>query len=133
MSYLLDTHAFLWTISAPKKLPVKVRNILQSSANDISLSAVSIWEAAIKIRAGKLDIEGKTPTDLLSEAVALNFTVIDLTAQEAAGHLSLSESTHFDPFDRLLIWQAISRKLTLLSGDTQFPKFKKDGLKLLWR
>ena len=104
MSYLLDTHAFLWTISAPKKLPTKIRKIVQASANDISLSAVSLWEAAIKIR-----------------------------AREAAGHVSLSESTHFDPFDRLLIWQAISRKLTLLSGDSEFPKFKKDGLKLLWR
>ena len=133
MSYLLDTHAFLWTISAPKKLPAKIRDIVQSTANDVSLSAVSLWEAAIKIRAGKLDIQGKTPTDLLNEAVALNFTIIDLTAQEAAGHVKLSESTHFDPFDRLLIWQAISRKLTLLSGDTEFPKFKKDGLKLLWR
>jgi PIN domain nuclease of toxin-antitoxin system len=133
MSYLLDTHAFLWTISVPKKLPTKIRNIVQSTANDVSLSAVSLWEAAIKIRAGKLDIQGKTPTDLLNEAVALNFTIIDLTAQEAAGHVSLSESTHFDPFDRLLVWQAISRRLTLLSGDREFPKFKKDGLKLLWK
>lgn len=133
MGYLLDTHAFLWAISAPKKLPAKTRGILQSPSNDIYLSAVSIWETALKIRAGKLDIQGRTPSDLLTEAAAMNILVVDLNAAEAAGHTALSENTHFDPFDRMLIWQAISRKLTLISGDKEFAKFKKDGLKLLWK
>lgn len=133
MGYLLDTHAFLWTLSAPKKLPAKSLGVLQSSSSEIYLSAVSIWEVALKIRAGKLDMQGKSPSDLLIEASTLNLLVIDLTADEAAGHTALSENTHFDPFDRMIIWQAITRKLTLISGDKEFVKFKKDGLKLLWK
>ncbi len=47
--------------------------------------------------------------------------------------ISLTEDTHFDPFDRMVIWQAITRKLTLVSGDREFERFGKDGLKLIWK
>lgn len=133
MSYLLDTHTFIWAIVQPKKLPSKVLAVLRVPSNEIALSAVSIWEAAIKLRSGKLDLQGKTATDLLNEARAMNLRLLDLTADEAARHISLTENTHFDPFDRMLIWQAISRNLTLVSGDREFKKFKKDGLKILWK
>lgn len=56
-----------------------------------------------------------------------------LLPDEAATYGNLTEETHNDPFDRMLIWQAISRKLVLVSGDSEFKRFKKDGLRLLWK
>ncbi|MGD9563530.1 MAG: type II toxin-antitoxin system VapC family toxin [Pyrinomonadaceae bacterium] len=133
MRSLLDTHAFLWSVAEPRRLPPKIATVLQDPEKEINLSAVSIWETAIKLRAGRMDLQGRTAEDVLDEAVAMNLRLIDLTPDDAAGQSLLTENTHFDPFDRMLIWQAISRGLTLMSGDKEFTKFKKDGLSLLWK
>lgn len=132
MGYLIDTHVFLWALSSRTKLPSKVISIVEDPKQDLFLSSVSIWEAAIKIRANRLDLEGRTAADLIDEADKMNVRLIPLEPLEAALHVGLRENTHFDPFDRMLIWQAISRKLTLISADAEFKRFKKDGLKLLW-
>ena len=58
---------------------------------------------------------------------------LPLTPEEAATYGDLSEPSHNDPFDRMLVWQAISRKLTLISGDREFERFRSDGLKLVWK
>ena len=88
---------------------------------------------AIKLRSGRLDIRGRSATDVLDEARNLDVTVIPLGPDEAATHGSLVEDTHFDPFDRMLIWQAIQRDMILVSINPEFKKFKSDGLKLLWK
>lgn len=62
----------------------------------------------------------------------MNFQTINLSAEEAISYHELVESSHNDPFDRMLIWQSISRKYTLISKDKEFPKFIPYGLKLLW-
>lgn len=133
MRCLLDTHAFLWAPSAPAKLPRGVVQIVEDPEHEVFLSAVSIWEAAIKLRSGRLDIGGRTAVDLLNEANDMNVRLISLEPAEAAPHVLRTEETHFDPFDRMLIWQAIRGDLTLISGDAEFEKFKHDGLKLLWK
>lgn len=69
---------------------------------------------------------------MITEARKMGFTIINLDAEEAASHQNLTEETHFDPFDRMLIWQAIQRKMTLISADGAFRKFVSDGLELLW-
>ncbi len=63
----------------------------------------------------------------------MGFTPISLTPVEAATYGNLAEDTHFDPFDRMLIWQAIGRKMVLISKDSNFKRFSKDGLELLWK
>lgn len=88
---------------------------------------------AIKLRSGRLNIGGRSATDVLDEARNMSVHVISLDPNEAATHGSLVEDTHFDPFDRMLIWQAIQRDMTLISKDPEFAKFKADGLKLLWK
>ena len=133
MRYLLDTHTFLWSYGQSKKLPAIVRTRLEDLSSEIFVSAVTFWEIAIKLRARRLDVGGKTASELIPESAKLGFKVIPLDAEEAAAHQQLAEDTHFDPFDRMLVWQAISRNLTLISGDSQFKNFKKDGLKLLWK
>ena len=132
MRCLLDTHAFLWALSSPAKLPRRVAQIIQEPEHEVFLSAVSIWEAAIKLRSGRLALDGRKATDLLNEADDMNVRLISLEPAEAASHVALTEDTHFDPFDRMLIWQAISRDLVLVSGAAEFKKFAADGLKLLW-
>ena len=133
MKLLLDTHIWIWSYSETHKLSSQVTRAITDPSNERYLSAVSIWEAAIKIRSGRLDLEGRTATDLVDEAKDMDLQFIDLEALEAATHSQLTESTHFDPFDRMLIWQAISRDLTLISGDKEFERFRRDGLKLLWK
>ena len=132
MRCLLDTHVFLWALTAPKKISVRVVKVIEDPAHELFLSSVSIWEAAIKLHSGRLDLQGRTAVDLLNEAHKMNVQLISLEPDDAATVGNLTESAHFDPFDRMLIWQAIRRKLTLISGDRAFRKFTADGLKLLW-
>jgi PIN domain nuclease of toxin-antitoxin system len=133
MRYLLDTHTFLWAYARSKQLPESVRLTIQDSENEVFVSAVTFWEIAIKLRAKRLHVGGKTALDLIDEASKMNFRLISLESEEAASHQHLTEDTHFDPFDRMLIWQAIGRKLVLISSDPAFDRFKQDGLKLIWK
>lgn len=133
MGYLLDTHTFLWVLTAQNRLPAQVIKIIEDPSKEVFLSTVSLWEMAIKLRSGRLDIGGRSAIDVLDEARKMNVTVISLDPDEAATHGSLVEDTHFDPFDRMLIWQAIQRDLVLVSKDPEFERFKADGLRLLWK
>lgn len=133
MQCLLDTHAFLWTWGQSNRIPPEARKVVENPSNVVFLSAVSLWEIAIKLRSGRLEVGGRTAVELMSDAIEMNIQIIGLDPAEAASHSELTEDTHFDPFDRMLIWQAISRNLTLVSGDREFERFQPDGLKLLWR
>ncbi len=132
MKYLLDTHAFIWTLSAPEKIPSKVRKVIEDPENEVFISSVSFWEIAIKVRSKRLAPVGRATSSTVEAAESMGFLAIPLTPVEAATHGDLTEDTHFDPFDRMLIWQAIQRELILVSGDSEFKKFKADGLRLLW-
>jgi PIN domain nuclease of toxin-antitoxin system len=133
MNLLLDTHTFLWSVLQPKRLPPVALKAVQDQGNDIFVSSVSLWEISIKVRLGKMDLISLTTHDLIPSAVQMGFSLMALSPDEAVTQGDLRENTHFDPFDRMLIWQAISRKLTLVSGDKEFSKFRKDGLKILWK
>jgi PIN domain nuclease of toxin-antitoxin system len=133
MRLLLDTHTFLWAYSEPGRLPTAASNAIIDPENQIMVSAVSFWEISIKVSIGKLKPIGQHPSEVVQVAESLGLIPISLTPDEAANYINLTESTHFDPFDRMLIWQAISRKLRLVSGDAEFKRFKADGLKLLWK
>lgn len=131
MRLLLDTHTFLWAISAPRRLPSKARAAIEEQSNEVFVSAVSLWEIAIKVRLKKLNLGWDD--DVIDAALNGGFVPVSLTPGEATTSVNLTENTYFDPFDRMLIWQAISRKMVLVSGDSEFNRFKKDGLRLLWK
>lgn len=133
MKLLLDTHTFIWTLSDPKRIPAASATAITDPSNQVFVSSVSFWEIAIKVRNGRLAQFGAQPSSVVTAAISMGFQPIDLTANEAADHGKLTENTHFDPFDRMLIWQSIDRDMTIISGDREFKKFKKDGLKLLWK
>jgi PIN domain nuclease of toxin-antitoxin system len=131
MRLLLDTHTFLWAISEPEKLPVKARRAIEDERIPTFVSAIALWEITIKVRIGKLDLGWDD--DLITAAQNAGIEPLPLTPEEAATYGELTESFNNDPFDRMIIWQAIQRDMILVSGDPEFKKFEDNGLKLLWK
>lgn len=133
MRYLLDTHTFLWSISESMLLPDLTRSEIRNPKNEVFVSSVNLWEIALKVRIGRLDLGGMLVGELIELAGELGYQLISLSPEEAITYGSLEENSHHDPFDRMLIWQAIGRNLTIISKDSEFEKFIPDGLKLLWK
>jgi len=132
MNYLLDSHVFLWALLQPEKLSEKVRLILENSNNNIFVSAVTFWEISMKFDRNKLDLNGISPTDLPALAEQTGFELLPLMTPEAANYHQLQASWHRDPFDRMLICQAIASHFTLLSKDEHVAKYRSVGLKVTW-
>lgn len=137
MNCLLDTHAFLWAAFAPDKLSARARKEIRSADNRICLSTVSFWEISLKYAMGKIELENCQPDDMPDIAAQMHIEIIQPTAQEAASfhrlpELKHPEFKHKDPFDRMIIWQAIGQPLVLISKDSEFPEYKKYGLKVMW-
>lgn len=128
MEYLLDTHTFLWFINGDKQLSEKAKNAIQSDDAIKYLSIASIWEIAIKFSLGKLELD--IPFETLRQYILINgFEILQITFEHTLKLCSL-EHIHSDPFDRIIITQACAENLTVISKDSNFPKYKK--LKLLW-
>ncbi len=118
--FLLDTHAFIWLSENDSNLPNNLRDMIDL-ADKVYLSIVSLWEIAIKLNLGKLSLQRKYETIEAelesSDILLLPISFID-TLQ--IRHLSLH---HRDPFDRMLIAQAINRSLVVISRDTKFDAY----------
>jgi PIN domain nuclease of toxin-antitoxin system len=116
MRLLLDTHVFLWYISADPQLPVSFRDAIRDPGNDVYLSVASVWETVIKHALGKLPLP-QAPAEYLPaqrDAHRISSLVIDEGALE---HLAGLPPLHRDPFDRMLIAQANQHGLTLVTID----------------
>ena len=132
MNLLLDTHVFLWSLFTPGKLSKKVAGEIKSPENDVAVSVVTFWEISLKYALGKLELTGIEPEELPDFAVRMNLDILPVTAQEASSFHRLPRLSHKDPFDRLVIWQAIQRKLTLVSRDREFKEYFNAGLRTFW-
>jgi PIN domain nuclease of toxin-antitoxin system len=125
---LLDTHTFLWAVAAPRKMSARAATALRNRSNDLHLSAASVWEMAIKHSLGKLE------TDIpLSDLVAqgrekIQLRLLDMTTAHAVSVEALPFH-HKDPFDRLLIAQALWEEMTIVSADGRFDSY---GVKRVW-
>ena len=119
MRILVDTHIFLWMLSSPEKLGRIRRYDLESPANEVFLSAVSIAELMIKHSIGKIAIQ----FDPLEMAQNMGLTMLDFTGTEALllGKLPFH---HRDPFDRMLVAQVITNKFSLMSDDAKIKLYK---------
>lgn len=109
---LLDTHLLLWAVAEPKKLPAGVRRRIEEA--DVFVSAVSIWEVSIKAALGKLAAD---PKELLAEIEPAGFNLLSITGEHAAAVIGLP-AIHADPFDRMLVAQAKTEPMILLTNDT---------------
>ena len=115
MKLLLDTHTFLWAINQPERLSPKVQTLLRDPAIPRWLSAVALWEIAVKIQIGKLALPAQ-PGYYLGHLLALKAQVLAIGARHTLGVLALP-LLHKDPFDRLLVAQAREEGLTLVTAD----------------
>jgi PIN domain nuclease of toxin-antitoxin system len=111
---LLDTHPLLWWLGGGSGLRDGERDAIADPANEIAVSAASIWEAEIKSALGKLVVEGG---DLLDQVRSAGFHLLDITPDDAVTAARLPP-LHGDPFDRMLIAQAQRRELTLVTRDS---------------
>jgi PIN domain nuclease of toxin-antitoxin system len=123
MKVLLDTCTFLWVISGSSEVSRVAADLYQSPDNEVFLSAASAWEIAIKSGLGRLVLPG--PPDQLIPAERRARTILPLPIdEESALHVSRLPALHNDPFDRMLVAQAIVHGLMLLTPDplvTQYP------------
>lgn len=131
MTYLLDTHYLLWTLTDTAKLSKKIRETITDPENEIAVSTVSFWEVSLKASIGKLTIKGFSPEDLPAACTAMRFTILPLGATESSTYHRLKGAYHKDPFDRMLICQAIALDYVLISADSHIKKYTSDGLKIL--
>ena len=132
MRYLLDTNVILWTLMNPEKLSKKVKEILSNSSNQILVSSISFWEVSLKYSLGKLDLSPYTPSDLPRGCADLGFIVIPLLPEISNNYHKLTATYHKDPFDRMLIWEAINSNIPLISKDENVEKYQSEGLVVIW-
>ncbi len=128
MKLLLDSHVFLWCISGNKNLSKKAAKEFLNDKNDLYLSAVSYWEICIKVSIGKLDLEKNWRHQFEREISVNSIRWLDLNREHCAGILELP-LIHRDPFDRLLISQAIHEDLTILTSDKNISRY---SVKTIW-
>ncbi len=127
MTYLLDTHTFVWMVQADPRLSLTTQKLIVRPDNDILLSVASLWEIAIKVSIGKLEIPGGFPK------------LIDAATQEYVGMIPISTVAvaaiatlpfhHKDPFDRLLAATSLTLGCPLISVDSVFDQY---GVNRVW-
>lgn len=132
MNYLLDTHSFLWSAFSSRKLSRKAREAIVDPGNDICVSTISFWEVSLKYALKRIDLEPVTPESLPDIAEQMGYSVLPLSAIEASSFHRLPFGTHKDPFDRMLIWQAVTQHRTLISKDAEIGDYVQYGLSVLW-
>lgn len=125
---LLDTHAFLWWVDDAPELTAAARQALADTGNECFLSMASCWEMAIKASLGKLRLARPVERFVSEQLAANGFNLLNIELRHAA-KIEKLPFLHRDPFDRLLIAQALTEKLTMVSADRIFADY---GIKLLW-
>lgn len=122
MAFLLDTHTFLWFVAGDKQLPPTVRDKIKDIKQHCFLSVASLWEITIKFQIGKLTLNISLE-DLFNYIDRNQIEIIPINIEHL---LTLSDLPrhHGDPFDRLIISQAITENLTLITRDSALKKYK---------
>ncbi len=133
MKLLLDSHSLLWAVVQPRRLGSAARKAIAYTENEVAVSSVTFWEIALKHTLGKLDLKGITPQDLPGIAEEHGFVLRPLSGRTAASFHRLPRiDAHRDPFDRMLVWQALEEGRTLVSRDRAMRGYEHLGLELLW-
>ena len=133
MKYLIDTHVFIWFIMEPEKIAKAAMDILCNEESQIYMSPISFWEIAIKYQNKKLNLGRINILHLPHIAEQYDFSILN---PEPYDYLTIGQIpkkvNHHDPFDRMLIQQAIRNNLVLISKDEKFRQYEENGLQLLW-
>jgi PIN domain nuclease of toxin-antitoxin system len=125
---LLDTHSFLWWVGAGRALSRRARSAIGSGRNECFVSIATAWEIAIKVSLGSLRVEGSLDRFLPDQIAANGFQPLPIDLRHAARVATLPFH-HRDPFDRLLVAQALEEELAVVTAD---PVFAEYGVKRVW-
>lgn len=128
MTLLLDTQAFLWIAIDHEQMPRGLKSVLRDPANDLYLSAVSSWEITVKAKAGKLALPMPAWAFILESRERLSVQTLSLQ-ETAVAHVAKLPAFHRDPFDRMLVCQAIQHSMTIVTSDAQIKRYP---VKTLW-
>lgn len=128
MQVLLDTHVFLWWVEGDRVLPAKARGALANRRNECLVSLASAWELAVKTGSGKLKLALPVKRYVVEHVAANGFRLLDIRMAHV-GRVESLEAHHGDPFDRLLIAQALEENLPIVTAD---PIFRRYGVKRIW-
>jgi PIN domain nuclease of toxin-antitoxin system len=128
MRILLDTHTLLWAAYQDELLSPQARRLMQSSQNEIMVSAASAWEIATKYRLGKLPFARDLAEDFVANVMSFGYSLLSISVEHAlrAGRFT---ADHKDPFDRMIAAQAIHEDMALISNDEQLDIF---GVRREW-
>lgn len=121
MRVLLDTHVLIWALGEPQRLSKEMRLLLEASETTVLFSAASIWEIAIKMQIGRVHFSVQ-PQEITEVAITSGFEELPVRAA-AAAQVAQLPMHHRDPFDRLLIAQAISEPAKLLTADAALAQY----------
>jgi PIN domain nuclease of toxin-antitoxin system len=122
MRRLLDTHAFIWYVMGDPSLSSQAREIIDTKS-ELSFSIASLWEISIKINIGKLQLNCSYD-DLLTQLSFINAEILLINIQDTQTYINLPlSSNHRDPFDRMLVSQAINHSLILISKDSKLDAY----------
>jgi PIN domain nuclease of toxin-antitoxin system len=125
--YLIDTQVLLWFVQDDKKLPVKIRTLMEDDNSCLMASIASLWEIAIKTSIKKLALS--VAFDEFIEKICLNgFEILPIECPHLIT-LTTLDFPHRDPFDRIIIAQAITEKMQVISSDDVFGQYP---VKWLW-
>lgn len=124
--YLLDTNVLICALFAPERLSATARKVVEGSET-LFVSVVSLWEIAIKQSIGKLDIDASIP-EIADACATLHIDLLPVSAEHIEG-IKLLPRIHGDPFDRLIIAQAMYENHVLITMDQTIPKY---AVKTLW-
>ena len=122
MRLLLDTHALLWWLSDDRSLPSGMRKLIARGSNTVLVSAVSAWEIATKVRLGKLPLANDLIVDFGNVLVQEGFEALAISVDHAI-RAGLLPGPHKDPFDRMLIAQALAENVPILSNDAALDPY----------
>lgn len=132
MSYLLDTHTFIWDLFDHKKLSSTARNIIRDTNNQVFVSIISYWEISLKYSLKKIGLKNVLPDTLPKLAEDTGLDSLSLDTETVSMYYKLPKIAHKDPFDRMLAWQAICKNCILVTKDHEFTLYHNHGLKTVW-
>ncbi len=132
MTYLLDTHTLIWAITEPDKLSNTVKSLIENPSEHMVVSAITFWEISLKYRLGKLQMDQTSPEELIDVCKRMDLEILPIDPWVCATYHQLKANYHGDPFDRMLIWLAISQKMTILSKDGMMKMYESEGLQIFW-
>lgn len=132
MNILLDTHTFIWFIQGSTELSIAAREKIEESKNSSFISVASLWEMSIKFNLGKLTIKDNSFKTIIEDIKENGIQILDINFNHLIENVNLY-SHHRDPFDRLIIAQAISEKMDIIGRDMIFDNYLKDKkVKRIW-